>query len=111
MKNMGNDTLIVVTADWERASIYLKKVCDEVAKELGLSFEEKKEDWEFLVNFGQKDDIGGIDIPQAFIKLSNGKIIHLMTRVPLTNNGQLDLKNAKELMKRKIAELRGKCNE
>jgi len=104
---MDDDTLIIVTADWEKASMYLKKVCDEVAKELNLALEEKKEDWEFLVNFGQRDDIGGVDLPQAFIKLSDGKVVHLMTRVPLTNDGQPDLKSAKELIKRKIAELRG----
>jgi|YelNatPaOPRAMG01_1025707.scaffolds.fasta_scaffold61455_2 hypothetical protein len=111
MKIMDNDTLIIVTADWEKASMYLKKVCYEVAKELKLNLEERKEDWEFLVNFGQKDDIGGVDIPQAFIKLSNGRIVHLMTRVPLTSNGEPDLKNAKELIIRKIIELKDKCSK
>jgi hypothetical protein len=106
MRSMSNDTLIIVTADWEKVSTYLKKVCYEVAQELKLNLEERREDWEFLVNFGQRDEIGGVDIPQAFIKLNDGRVFHLMTRVPLNSDGQPDLKNAKELIRRKIVELK-----
>ena len=85
------EAIIVVTADWEAAGKYVMEACERASKELNLPVEVKKEDWNFLVDYGEKDEFGGVDIPQVFLKLDDGSIVHIMTRVPLTSKGEPDI--------------------
>lgn len=75
--------LILVGAPWAAFNDKLKKLCQEVAAEKGLEFEEKIEDYIFLTKHGEKDELGGADIPQVFVELDDGTIKHVLTRVPI----------------------------
>jgi hypothetical protein len=88
---MKAEGIVIVTADWEKAGQYAMKVCEAVSKAQNIPLEIKKEDYDFLISFGEKDEFGGVDIPQTFLKLEGGTIKHIMTRVPLQNNGMPDL--------------------
>ena len=88
---MKAEAIIVVTADWEKAGQYALKVCDAVSKVQNIPLEVKKEDYDFLIANGEKDEFGGVDMPQVFLKLEGGAIKHIMTRVPIQNNGMPDI--------------------
>lgn len=85
---------ILISADWEKSSFLARKAVEEASRQLGLRFEERKEDWEFLTMHGAKDEFGGVDIPQVFIEFEGGMVKHVMTRVPLNSEGKPDLEAA-----------------
>lgn len=41
------------------------------------------EDYIFLMKHGEKDELGGADIPQIFVEFDDGSIKHVLTRVPV----------------------------
>ena len=92
------EKIILVVADWEEASRYIKKAAEEVAKEKNIEVEIKKEDYDFLGKYGVKNEFGGLDIPQAFIKYKNNETKYVLSRVPLTDKGTPDIKKAKEII-------------
>ncbi|AKG38006.1 MAG: hypothetical protein ACPLRJ_07350 [Infirmifilum uzonense] len=75
--------IIFVGASWADFNKELKSISQEVAKSKGLEFEEKQEDYVFLTKYGEKDEFGGADIPQVFVVYDNGKIKHVLTKVPI----------------------------
>lgn len=87
--------LIAVIADWEKGSEYLIEACKRASEELKMDVEVKKEDWDFLTKFGEKDEFGGVEVPQLFLETDEGEVKHIMTRVPLTSDGKPDLEAAK----------------
>jgi len=95
---MANKKIIAVLAEWEESSKYVKKVVEEVSKENNVELELKNEDWNFLATYGVKDEFGGVEIPQVFIQTENKEIKYVMSRVPLDENGNPDLKKAKEIL-------------
>ncbi|MBM5805053.1 MAG: hypothetical protein FJZ49_03145 [Candidatus Verstraetearchaeota archaeon] len=88
---MTVEGIIVVTADWERGSQYALKVCESVSKSTNIPVEIKKEDYDLLISFGEKDEFGGVDIPQIFLKLEGGAVKHVMTRLPDNDKGMPDI--------------------
>lgn len=91
--------LIYVGAEWEKASTNVKRLCEAVSKETGVTLEVKEEDYDFLMQHGQKDEFGGINIPQVFVKYEDGSIKHVMDRIPLTNEGKSDNEGAARTLK------------
>uniref|UniRef100_A0A7C3ISD5 Thioredoxin family protein n=1 Tax=Candidatus Methanomethylicus mesodigestus TaxID=1867258 RepID=A0A7C3ISD5_9CREN len=88
---MKVEGIIVVTADWEKAGQYALKVCEAVSKAQNIPVEIKKEDYDFLITHGEKDEFGGVDMPQIFLKLEGGAVKHVMTRIPDKSNGMPDI--------------------
>lgn len=88
---MKVEGIIVVTADWEKAGQYALKVCEAVSKAQSIPVEIKKEDYDFLIAHGEKDEFGGVDMPQIFLKLEGGAVKHVMTRIPSQSNGMPDI--------------------
>lgn len=88
---MKVDSIILVTADWEKAGQYAMRVCDAVSKAQNIPLEVKKEDYDFLIAHGEKDEFGGVDIPQVFLKLQDGTIKFVMTRIPDRSDGMPDI--------------------
>ncbi|MGB9729638.1 MAG: hypothetical protein ACP5GU_01830 [Thermoprotei archaeon] len=86
--------IVIVTADWEISSNYVKEAAKKASEKLNLPIEEKKEDWDYLVAHGSKDEFGGIEIPQLFIEFDDGTVVHVFNRVPLDENGKPDLEKA-----------------
>lgn len=95
--------IIAVIADWEASSKYVKKIVEEVAKELNIELEIKQEDWEFLATHGKKDEFGGVEVPQVFLEDDKGNIKYIMSRVPLNEEGQPDLEKAKKILKESVS--------
>lgn len=102
MINVKTKKIILVGAGWAPFHNKLKKLCQEIADEKGLEFEEKIEDWMFLKRFGEKDELGGTDIPQIFVEYEGGEIVHVMTKVPLSAEGNPNYTEAKEIILSKI---------
>jgi len=94
--------LIIVSADWDPLHKKLVKVAQKISAEYNLEIEELKEDWIFLTKYGEKDELGGADIPQIFLELKNGKIIHIMTKMPISEQGKIDEEKAIKILKEKI---------
>lgn len=94
---MKPKTVILVTAEWDAVRNYARKICQTAAAQLGVEYKELNEDWDFLTNYGEKDEFGGVEIPQAFIELEDGKIVHVMTKVPLNDRGTPDLQKGVQL--------------
>jgi hypothetical protein len=88
---MKVEQIVVVTADWEKGSQYAVKIAEAVSLATKIPFEIKKEDYDLLLNHGEKDEFGGVDIPQTFLKLEGGVIKHIMTRVPSNEKGMPDI--------------------
>lgn len=98
--------IIAVVADWEQSSKYVKKLIEEISKEKNIEIEFKEEDWDFLVKYGEKDEFGGVDIPQVFVEFENGKIKFIMGRVPLNEEGKPDLEAGKKKIEKILNNLR-----
>jgi len=99
---MATKKIIAVIAEWEASSKYVKKIVEEISKETNLELEIKEEDWEFLVNYGVKDEFGGVEVPQVFLQDTNGNIKFVMGRVPLDDEGKPDLEKAKQILREAI---------
>ena len=78
--------IIIVGASWAPFYGKLKKICQEIAEEKGLEFEEKVEDYMFLMKYGEKAELGGADLPQVFVEFDDGTIRHVLTKVPVAGN-------------------------
>ncbi|RLE66269.1 MAG: hypothetical protein DRJ38_02020 [Thermoprotei archaeon] len=97
--------LIVVTAQWDPVSSKILKIINRIAEKYNLNVEKKEEDWIFLKKYGEKDELGGADIPQVFIELEDGSIIHVLTKLPLNEEGKADEVKAEKIIEEKIASL------
>ncbi|MDH7555415.1 MAG: hypothetical protein ACQXXL_00430 [Candidatus Methanosuratincola sp.] len=95
---MKVESIILVTADWEKAGQYAMKVCDAVSKAQNVPLEIKKEDYDFLIAHGVKDEFGGIDIPQVFLKLEDGTVKYVMSRIPDRSDGMPDIEKGIQLL-------------
>lgn len=95
---MKVESIILVTADWEKAGQYAMKVCDAVSKAQNVPLEVKKEDYDFLIAHGVKDEFGGIDIPQVFLKLEDGTVKYVMSRIPDRSDGMPDIEKGIQLL-------------
>jgi len=95
---MKVESIILVTADWEKAGQYAMKVCDAVSKAQNVPLEVKKEDYDFLIAHGVKDEFGGIDIPQVFLKLEDGTVKYVMSRIPDKSDGMPDVEKGIQLL-------------
>ncbi|MEM1537886.1 MAG: hypothetical protein QXK12_04655 [Candidatus Nezhaarchaeales archaeon] len=98
LKVVKASSIILVSADWEKTSSLARRVCEEAAKNLGLPLEERKEDWTFLAKYGAKDEYGGVDIPQVFVKYEDGTVKQVFSRIPLNKAGKPDLVEAIRLL-------------
>ncbi|MCC6013601.1 MAG: hypothetical protein LM593_04450 [Candidatus Verstraetearchaeota archaeon] len=91
---MKVEGIIAVIADWEERSKYVLQICEGVSKIKNIPIEIKKEDYDFLTMYGERDEFGGIDIPQVFLKLEGGIIKHVMTKIPDNEKGFPDIEKA-----------------
>ncbi|MEN3036925.1 MAG: hypothetical protein ABC588_06140 [Candidatus Methanosuratincola petrocarbonis] len=95
---MKVESIILVTADWEKAGQYAMKVCEAVSKAQNVPLEVKKEDYDFLIAHGVKDEFGWIDIPQIFLKLEDGTVKYVMSRIPDKSDGMPDIEKGIQLL-------------
>ena len=99
---MKVEGIVIVTADWEKGSHYAVQVCEAVSKAKNIPLENKKEDYDILIGYGEKDEFGGVDIPQVFLKFNDGTMKHVMTRVPLNERGMPDIEKGIKILSEAI---------
>lgn len=75
-----------------------RSVCEEISRETGIPLEILRDNWDFLYKHGVRDEWGGIDLPQIFIETEEGQIKHVLTRLPLSPEGKVDLEKAKRIL-------------
>ncbi len=97
--------IIVVTAKWAPLSTRILKIVHKISEKHNIEVEEREEDWMFLKKYGEKDELGGTDIPQVFLELENGDIVHVLTKLPLNEMGKVDEEKAEEIIEEKISSL------
>lgn len=100
---MKVEQIIVVAADWEKGSQYAIKTAEAVSMATKVPFEIKKEDYDLLISYGEKDEFGGVDIPQTFLKFEGGAIKHVMTRIPSNEKGMPDMEKGIKILSEAIA--------
>ena len=82
--------LILVTSDGHPQHKYFRKIAEKLANEAGLELETKKDDYVFLTEHGESDELGLTWLPQLFAELENGRVVKLLTQPKLNDRGQLD---------------------
>ncbi|ABL77709.1 hypothetical protein [Thermofilum pendens] len=95
--------VIYVGADWAPFNDKLKRLCQEFAASKGLAFEERNEDFVFLTKYGEKDELGGADIPQVFIGYDDGTVKHVLTKVPIAGASP-DFEEARKRLEKALGE-------
>jgi len=91
------EKLILVTAKHMPQHKYFVSVAEDLAKELGVELETRYEDYAFLADYGEKDEYDMPWTPQLLAKLSDGRIVPILTRLPFsTDTLQFQLGKAKE---------------
>ncbi|OYT61207.1 MAG: hypothetical protein B6U69_04060 [Thermofilum sp. ex4484_15] len=93
---------IIVTSSYDPLRGKVENLVSKVARELGVNYEVREEDWDLLVKYGERDEVGGLDLPQVFAEYEDGSIKHLLTRIPLDERGKLDLSKAEEILRSKL---------
>jgi len=48
----------------------------------------------FLSKYGEKDELGGTDVPQVFVE-EEGQVAHILTKVPLDDRGKPNFEEAR----------------
>ena len=97
--------IVLVTADYDPLRGKVKRVLREVSQEKNVELEIRNEDWDFLIKYGEKDELGGFDLPQVFIVDKEGNVKHIITRVPLDEKGKPRYDYVKELVIKELKKL------
>jgi hypothetical protein len=86
--------LILVTAEHHPLHRVWVNVAEQVAAELDAELEIREEDYVFLNMYGDKDEYGMAWLPQLFAEMSDGSIILLLSKMPLTADHKPDTNRA-----------------
>ena len=97
--------LILVTAEHHPQHKMWVKLVEEIAKQAGLEYEIRIEDYVLLTEHGDTDDLGMAWLPQLLVQLDNDKYKVLLSRMPLNKALQPDVEKAKEEILSKLEEL------
>ena len=89
--------IVLVTAKHHPLHQVWVKVAERVAKELGLDLEVREEDYVYVNEFGDKDEYGMAWLPQLFLEFADGKVILLLSRMPLDPTHKPDTEEAVRL--------------
>ena len=90
--------LILVSAEYHPLHKMLYRLCEEAAKEAGVEFEYRKEDYVFLSEHGKKDEFGFAGIPQVFVEMSDGGVKLVLWEVPLDERLKPDKEKVKKIL-------------
>ena len=96
--------LILVTAEHHPQHKMWVKLVEEIAKQTGLEYEIRIEDYVLLTEHGDTDDLGMAWLPQLLVQLDNGEYKVLLSRMPLNKALQPDVEKAKEEILSKLKE-------
>ncbi|MEM4519329.1 MAG: hypothetical protein QXD94_02720 [Sulfolobales archaeon] len=74
--------LILVTAEYHPLHKYFTSLAERTAKELGIDTEVRYEDYIFLIEHGDTDELGMAWIPQLLAELDDGRVTLLLSKAP-----------------------------
>ncbi len=82
------------------------KLAENLAKELDVELEIKKEDYVFAIEHGETDDLGMAWLPQLFAETENGEVKLILSKYPFDPaTTKPDEKIAHEEAKKKVEEI------
>jgi hypothetical protein len=97
--------LILVTADHHPQHKLWVELAERLAKELGAELDVRYEDYVLLVEYGDTDDLGMAWLPQLLAELDDGKIVLLLSRLPLGKDLNPDLEEAYHAVIKRVDEI------
>lgn len=97
--------VVLVTADHHPYHKLWSKLAERLSNTLGVSLEVRKEDYVYLVEHGDKDELGMSWLPQILVELEDGSVHWLLSQLPLNDNLQPDEDKAIEQMTEKLRSL------
>jgi hypothetical protein len=103
----GIKKLILVTAEYHPLHKYFMTLTDRVVKELGVEKEIKYEDYVFLIEHGDTDELGMAWLPQLLAELDDGRIVLLLSKAPFDAQLKPDVEKGYEEIMSKIKSLIG----
>ncbi|MFP3320994.1 MAG: hypothetical protein RXO24_10535 [Acidilobus sp.] len=74
--------VILDTEDFHPLHRSWSSLAEQVAKELNVELEVRKEDYVFAISYGDKDDLGMAWLPQLFVQLEGGQVKLVMSQYP-----------------------------
>jgi hypothetical protein len=74
--------LVLDTEDFHPLHKNWMNLAQQLAKELNVELEVKKEDYVYAISYGDKDDLGMAWLPQLFAQLENGEVKLVMSQYP-----------------------------
>ncbi len=89
--------LVLVTAEHLPQHKDFLRLAEELAKELGVELEVRKEDYVLVNECGEQDEFGMAWLPQLLAIMENGECKLVLSKLPLNEATlQADLAKAKE---------------
>ncbi len=103
---MNIKKFVLVTASHLPQHKYFLDVAKKLANELGVELEVREEDYEFLSQYGEKDEFGMAWAPQLFVVLENNDVKPILTKLPIDEKTlKIDTARAYELAKQALSSL------
>jgi len=98
--------LVLDTAEFHPLHNAWLRLAEQLAKELGVELEVKKEDYIFAIEHGKTDDLGMAALPQLFAVLEDGTVKLVLGEYPFDPaTTKPDEKMAYEQAKKAIEEI------
>ncbi|MEL9909065.1 MAG: hypothetical protein QXP97_03705 [Desulfurococcus sp.] len=97
--------VVLVTAEHHPYHKLWSKIAEALSKKMGVELEVRKEDYVYLVEYGDKDDLGMSWLPQILVELDDGRVQWVLSQLPLNERLQPDEEKALEVMVNKLKEL------
>lgn len=94
--------LILVTAEYHPLHKYFTTLAEKVAKELGVNVNVREEDYVFLIEHGDTDELGMAWLPQLLAELDDGTITLLLSKAPFDSELKPDLEKGYEEITAKL---------
>lgn len=94
--------VVLVTAPHHPYDKFWRKIAESLSKELNAELEVKIEDYVYLVEYGDKDDLGMSWLPQILVELDDGRVQWVLSQIPLNDKLEPDEELAIGMMKEKL---------
>ena len=82
--------LVLVTSKSHPLNKHFRKLAERLSQELSLELEIKEEDYVYLTEHGETDELGLTWLPQLLAELEDGTVVKVLTQPNLTGQGNLD---------------------
>jgi hypothetical protein len=97
--------VVIVTAEHHPYHKFWLKLADKLSKTVNAPLDVKIEDYVYLVEHGDKDELGMTWLPQILVETDDGRVYWLLSQLPLNERLEPSEEKALEEMLRKLREL------